>query len=130
MRKPTDFSYVFARKGRAHLPFSDFSRTEVPTLFIVPPVEQLADLVLALRHSQVISLIVVPVWKSHTWYMFLMEHASHRISFPLGTTLWEVDEGRGGIGKHVAFVLDSRYKKRAQDIVDTPLQRTRAPGRC
>ena len=24
---------VFARKGRAHLPFSDFSRTEVPTLF-------------------------------------------------------------------------------------------------
>ena len=60
--------------------------------------------------------------------MFLMEHASHRISFPLGTTLWEVDEGRGEIGKHVAFVLDSRYNKRAQDIVDTPSREREGHG--
>ena len=119
---------VFAREGEALLPLSGFSRIEgqVPTLFMVPPVEKLVDVVLALRTAQVISLIIVPVWKSHIWYTFLMEHASHRISFPVGTTIWALDGGRDvSVGRHVAFIVDSRYKERAQDIIDTPLPKER-----
>ena len=105
------------------LPSFGFSRSTAPTspvqcLLIVPPVKVLSETILYLREIAALAVVVVPQWENHTWYAHLLERASHIFSFCLGIRLWTSCGDRDPGCKHVAFIVDTRLKKRAHKIQD------------
>ena len=87
--------------------------------YVNPDFNQVSDAIIWLKREKVISLIVVPVWKNHTWYEFLEKNSTHRFIFPLDAPIFTSQlSGRTLPGKWpcVAFILDTRFAAKATEL--------------
>jgi hypothetical protein len=84
------------------------------SLFILTEATGIQRIITWLAKVKTIVLMIVPLWTSHSWFIYLKSHATHQYLFPLGCENWSE---AGSSSVPTAFIVDFRFPSPANNLI-------------